>query len=106
MEKQSALNLCSIVHLNSLMSRISETIIRCSFNKSINLLLICRSFKKVLLFISLNYSTNPGYIKGLCSTDIMYKVTFHDKNQRQNFKRSKIYKVYFNTCFNCKYPNC
>ena len=31
----------------------SGTIIRCLFNKSMNLLLICRSFIKVLLFISL-----------------------------------------------------
>ena len=35
------------------MSRISGTIIRCLFNKSMNLLLICRSFIKVLSFISL-----------------------------------------------------
>ena len=35
------------------MSRISGTIISCLFNKSMNLLLICRSFIKVLLFISL-----------------------------------------------------
>ena len=34
-------------------SRISGIIIRCLFNKSMNLLLICRSFIKVLLFISL-----------------------------------------------------
>ena len=35
------------------MSRISETIIRCLFNKSMKLLLICGSFIKVLLFVLL-----------------------------------------------------
>ena len=35
------------------MSRMSETIIHCLFNKSMNLLLICRSLIKVLLVISL-----------------------------------------------------
>ena len=37
----------------TLISRISRTIIHCLFKLSMNLLLICRSFTKVLLFISL-----------------------------------------------------
>ena len=41
------------VILTPYMSRISRTNIRCLFNKSMNLLLICRFFINVILFISL-----------------------------------------------------